>query len=218
MSAVAPPRPILRLIKPSSRNFSSTGRGHENVTLNIKKSSSPCPVAIGFCPSGERRRPHMARRISLHKEECKMDKSLNTQRAQTGVLATLNRRFSWTRLFLPALFLTLIPTSLQATASAQSCAQQCHQQYIECLRSGPPTICDSSYDACLESCMVTARPAPFGITLAGIDRPRQLTPLLGCRPAGSNQQRRTWDSFGARRPVTAFNSVDLSLPAIRLFE
>lgn len=147
-----------------------------------------------------------------------MDKSLNTRGAHAGALATRNRPFSWARLFPLALFLTLIPTGPQATASAQTCTQQCHQEYTDCLRSGPPAICDSNYDTCLESCMVTARPSPFRITLAGIDKPRRLTPPLDCRPAGPNQRQRIWDSFGVRRSVITFNRVDLSLPAIRLLE
>ena len=147
-----------------------------------------------------------------------MDKSLNRQGAHAGVLSTHNRRFSWARLSLSALFLTLIPTGLQPTASAQSCVQQCYQQYTECLRTGQRSICDSDYDACLESCAITARPAPFRITLSGIDQPRRVTPLLGCRPTDSDQPGRVPDSFGVRRPIIPFNRVDLSPHAIRQLE
>ena len=147
-----------------------------------------------------------------------MDKSLKLQGAPVGVLSTRNRRFPWTRLSLLALLLMLAPMSLQPKTFAQSCVQQCYQDYVACLRSGPGVICDSNYDACLASCGGTSRRAAYGITLAEIDRPRRFTPLLDCRPVNLHEQGRTLNHFGSLRLSTAFDGSDLALHGIKLFK
>jgi hypothetical protein len=63
----------------------------------------------------------------------------------------MNKRLTLARILL-ALFLTLSAMSLQPAAQPQSCVQECYRKYVECLRNGPATICDSDYDACLEAC------------------------------------------------------------------
>jgi len=148
----------------------------------------------------------------------KMDKSLKLQGAPVGVLSICNRRLPWTRLSLLALLLTLAPMGLQSKVLAQSCVQQCYQDYIACLHSGPGVICDSSYDACLASCAGTSRRAAYGITLTEIAQPRRFTPLLDCRPVSLQEQGLTLSHFGALRLDTAFDGSDLSLHGIRLFE
>jgi hypothetical protein len=87
-----------------------------------------------------------------------MDKTQTSQGAHASVLSTSNRQFYRALFLLLALFMALRLTTLQETASAQSCAQQCQQAYVRCLNGsmgdpGPMAMCDDLYDSCSGSCM-----------------------------------------------------------------
>ena len=105
-----------------------------------------------------------------------MDKNQISQGTHASVLSTHNRQLFFARFLLLALFRTLSMRSLQpkcsanaarqtlragkvslpsnqARALAPGCAQQCEQQYVQCLASPrDPLICDHAYDACLAAC------------------------------------------------------------------
>jgi hypothetical protein len=81
-----------------------------------------------------------------------MDKNQISQGVRSGILSTINKHLFKARFCLLALLIALSLTSLQQTASAQSCAQQCQESYAVCLRAGLGLFCDDMYDACLESC------------------------------------------------------------------
>jgi hypothetical protein len=87
-----------------------------------------------------------------------MDKNKTSRGAHAGVLFTSNRRSYWVFFFLLAFYMALRLTALQETASAQSCAQQCQQAYVQCLNGagGDPVQmarCDDRYDSCSGACM-----------------------------------------------------------------
>jgi hypothetical protein len=87
-----------------------------------------------------------------------MDKTQTSQGTHASVLSTSNRQLNWVLFSILALFMALRLTSLQETASAQSCGQQCQQGYVQCLNGamgdpGPMAMCDDRYDACSASCM-----------------------------------------------------------------
>lgn len=141
----------IRFFEPS---FSGGGRALR-ITLSIRKYFfSACPVAVGFCPPDERRQP----RAGFRKEKLMMDKIQISQRTLSGVLSTSLRWLFWACFFLLALFLALSLTSLQPIASAQSCFDQCQQEYVQCLNSSTEdpvmdAICDDRYDACFGNCL-----------------------------------------------------------------
>ena len=105
-----------------------------------------------------------------------MDKNQNSQGTHASVLSTNNRQIFFARFLLLALFLGLSLMSLQPKSSANAahetlrasrvsstsnharafapdCAQQCEQQYVQCLASPrDPLICDNEYIACLSAC------------------------------------------------------------------
>jgi hypothetical protein len=86
-----------------------------------------------------------------------MGKNQTSQGAHAGVLSSTNRQLFAARLVLAALLLALSLTSLQPTASAQSCVQQCERSYVECLHAatgdpGPMLTCDDAYDSCWQAC------------------------------------------------------------------
>ena len=83
-----------------------------------------------------------------------MDKNQTPRGAFMNALSNLNRKFFAARFFRLVLYLALILTSIQTTASAQNCADQCQQAYVQCLASMvDPAICDDRYEACFVGCM-----------------------------------------------------------------
>jgi hypothetical protein len=81
-----------------------------------------------------------------------MDKNQISQGVLSRILYTSNKRLFKARFLIFALLIALSLTSLQQTALAQSCAQQCQESYAVCLRAGLGLFCDDMYDACLEAC------------------------------------------------------------------
>lgn len=125
-----------------------------------------------------------------------MDKNLNSRGARGGALSFGNRKLSRTRLLIIASLLMLCLTSLQSTASAQNCFQQCQQEYVACQRAGLGLICDDIYDGCIQSCIGASRSAAFSINRLGNEKSRLfLLPPAG-RFTGTASSIRVWDSFG----------------------
>ena len=124
-----------------------------------------------------------------------MDKNLNSRGSRGSALSTRNRKLSRTRLVL-ASFLMLCLLSLQSTASAQSCAQQCQQQYVGCLRAGLGLICDDMYDGCLASCMGHSRQAAFSINRSSYETSLAFFSLPASWFTGTGNSRKVWGSFG----------------------
>jgi hypothetical protein len=110
-----------------------------------------------------------------------MEKNQPSRGALAGVPSTHNRQLFLARFFLLALFLVLSLMSLepktskaadqklrvdkvsfsgrQASASVRDCAQQCQQEYVQCLASGrDPAQCDSQYNSCIAGCLPSNRP------------------------------------------------------------
>lgn len=81
-----------------------------------------------------------------------MDKNQISQGVLSCILSTSNKHFFAARFRILALLIALSLTSLHQTALAQSCAQQCQESYVVCLRAGQGLFCDDMYDACLEAC------------------------------------------------------------------
>jgi hypothetical protein len=87
-----------------------------------------------------------------------MDKNQTSQRAHAGVLSSNHRQPLGLRLLLVALLLVLSMMSLQSTAFAQDCFQQCQRGYVECLNSAIGDdvlllVCDDQYDDCAQGCL-----------------------------------------------------------------
>ena len=81
-----------------------------------------------------------------------MDKNQTSQGTHAGVLYTRNRQLLGARFFILVLFLMLGLTSLQSTAFAQTCFDQCQAAYVWCLSHNPGPLCDDNFDACIDHC------------------------------------------------------------------
>src|SRR5262245_48991115 len=103
-----------------------------------------------------------------------MQNSHMSQRPHAGVLSTINRQLSRTRLLLLLLFFAFSLAPSQPGASArhaddrievssesapndnalgflQDCLE-CQEAFVICLAQGGGVLCDMQYDACIESC------------------------------------------------------------------
>lgn len=139
-----------------------------------------------------------------------MGTNLNSRGARGIALSTRNRKLSRSGLLLASL-LMLCLASLQSTASAQTCAQQCQQQYVACLRSGLGIICDDMYDVCLSSCVRIPRQAAFSINRPSDEKSPALLSPPASRFTGTGRSRKVLDNFGMLWLVKDF-SIDGKTP------
>ena len=134
-----------------------------------------------------------------------MDKNRNSWGAHGGALPHDNRKLFWARFFTLALLLTLSLTSLRSTASAQSCFQQCQQQYSQCLAAELGLICDIMYDSCIEDCNGASRPSVVGTDCPGAGNQKLIFSPPGRRFTSPDKSRNILDSFGVPWLVEALN-------------